>query len=163
MMYAILRFLLLTAIVVVGARCLHRLSRADVSVLAVDWVEVADVVYGLDGERERWRNQDRGLQAVLERMRLKSEAIDNLIAGRTTLLRVAALFRHLQETSGERDAFAPAPHSTRAEGYCQEVLAWVAADLEDDPTPQKAALLQQLTWEFKHHVNQPGGLHLPDW
>jgi hypothetical protein len=113
-------------------------------------------------EREQARDADltRRAQVVLERFRRKKALIVDLIVGRKTLLRVAAQFRHFQETSGDPDPVPTCFPGTKAEWYCREVIAWVGTEMEDSPAAQRA-VVERLKLELQFYLNQPGGLQLP--
>jgi hypothetical protein len=162
-MIAWLRLIVLTAAVIVAACFVLKPGQPGLSEPRFDWVSVADFLQVNEKQQKRKAELDRRLHALLERIRIKDEAIADLIAGRTTLLRVAAQFRRLQETSGEPDPVHLVLLGTPAERACRQVLAQVEVEMEDAPTPQKTAVLERLTKEFHFHVNQPGGVQLPGW
>jgi hypothetical protein len=154
--------MILTAGVAVVATLVQKVSLSWNSESSAYWESVADLLLGTDQERERQAEMTRRAHALFERLRRKTKAIADLIAGRTTLLRVAALFRQLQETSGEPDPCPAGFAGTKAEWYCRDVIGWVESELEDKPGAQKDSLMGRLNAELQLYLKQPGGVRLPE-
>jgi hypothetical protein len=112
-------------------------------------------------EKERGSRLEQRRQVLLDRHREQAHVIQDLAAGRCTLLAAAGRFRALFRGDALidhalRDTY---PAATEEERLCRWVIGYTRTDRGDDPgTP---ALVGRLEREMKEHVER-GTLHLPE-
>jgi hypothetical protein len=112
-------------------------------------------------ERDRARELDKRRQYVLWRNQQQAKVVQDLAAGRCTLLEAAARFRALFRGDevvdrALRDTY-PAP--TDEERLCRWVIGYTATDQEDKPGGP--ALVERLEKEIREHLER-GTLKIPE-
>jgi hypothetical protein len=160
-MRSLIRTTLLLGMVAALAEVILLISPRSLAELGINWPSVTELVEKNVQAWHRQRDLERRTRAILDRMRIKDEVVADLIAGRTTLLRAAAVFRHLHDTADEPAVnFQQLPGTNDAERYCWQVILWVDDD-EDSSSGQRSAFVERLKAELRAHIGRPEGVQLP--
>jgi hypothetical protein len=113
-------------------------------------------------ETERGERLDEEVGAALRRLTAKERALQDLLAGRRTLLATAARFRDSDAgvTADYRDVWRfTTPGHSDDERYCRQVLLFAAVELRD--RPDGPAVLGRLRAPLDEALAR-GDLRLPD-
>lgn len=105
-------------------------------------------------EARKTQRLDELGEQVAERLALKDELAEQLLAGERTLLETAARFRALHQRIGPmpevRAFFGTA---SEEEGWCRQVMCWMEAKVRYELSPRQAeALVQRLEGELREHM-----------
>ena len=112
-------------------------------------------------EKERGAKLEERRQYLLNRHRGQAQVIQDVAAGRCTLLAAAGRFRTLYRGDKliERALHDVYPAATEEERLCRWVIGYTQTDREDEPgTPELIARLEK---EMREHVER-GTLHIPE-
>jgi hypothetical protein len=109
-------------------------------------------------EARKTHRLDELSEQVAERLALKDELAEQLMAGERTLLETAARFRALHQKCG------PLPDvqmfygtASEGEGWCRQVISWMEAKVRHELSPRQAeALVQRLEDELRDHLQAHG-------
>jgi hypothetical protein len=121
-------------------------------------------------ERQSLANQrqqvlDRRYETAVQRTHAKQVIIDELLAGRLTLLEAARRFKNLNESpiTCQDDYRSRFPGRCDGEKVCRQVLAWVDTALQQYPPDQARAVAQRFEDDLQKHLQRHGDLVvLPD-
>ncbi len=143
--------------------------------LGLEWLvrlgrELSDLPYQvhlLQEATSRRQEMDRVSRQLTRIIDLKARITQDLVEGRTTLLRAASQFRHLNEKADlARGRFQSYSGGIAAESLCREVIGWVRLRLQEKPDPSGSDLVWHLEAELTDLLSRSGGLQLPegaDW
>ena len=116
-------------------------------------------------EARKTRRLDELSEQVTERLAVKEELAEQLLAGELTLLETAARFRALHQRIGPLpDVRAFFGTASEEEGWCCQVMIWMEAKSRYELSPQQAeALVQRLEGELREHMQAHGNsVFLPE-
>jgi hypothetical protein len=109
------------------------------------------------GRRETIQTREAVCQ-VDQRVGRRGQVIDDLCGGRIGLLEAAARFRDLSATpAGGPDLRVCFPGDSEGERYCRQVIQWVRARAEGEPSD----LAVRLEEELDYYLNREGQIQLP--
>jgi hypothetical protein len=103
-------------------------------------------------------------QRVGDRMQRKQDAVAGLLAGRLSLLEVAARFRNANEPYPESMTAMRniIPGRTDEERLCRQVIGWAGAAALNHNAPSEAEkLIARLEAELEEHIAKHGRVVLP--
>lgn len=122
-----------------------------------DWEEIARL------QRVRKELDDQSA-AVLRRIDAQQAVLDELIAGRLTLVEVAAHYRSLdQELPADRRAVTRRyfPGASEGECYCRRVIECVRIDFASRGLGPADAAIERLECELQETLDREGTVTLP--
>jgi hypothetical protein len=125
------------------------------ALLASSWQgEILPDETNASSEETRQAYLDQRMQAVVQRNHRKQRVIDELVDGRLTLLKAAALFRALAHAppAFDWDRFRTVrPGNSDDERHCQEVIDWVYLTLRGTDLCKAEALRQDFDRQLGEH------------
>jgi hypothetical protein len=104
-------------------------------------------------------------QVVVRRILAKTEAVQELLAERLTLMQAAARFRDAESTGPagwEPDRPATGDGQTDGERQCRAVIAWVRGWLTVHRPAEATEVVARLETELQRSRAPDGVVHLPD-
>jgi hypothetical protein len=126
----------------------------------LDWLGVGQG----RGQRQREQRQGEELKRqsrlVLERVKVKTEVVHELLAGEMSLAGAAAWFGYLNDCPPDcrNDFRAHWEGSSDGEKLCRQVIRWAAAELREKEGPSRArARLKELEAELER-LRGPDGV-----
>jgi hypothetical protein len=126
------------------------------------WRELAEVGEMEWRERERADELRRGEDHLRRRVAVKAELMARLLDGRLSLPQTAAAFRRLE---GPGQSFALCsrwfPGQSEGERRCRQVIAWVAACLEETHGVDRDKAIRRLEEELDGLLYCQGSVELP--
>jgi hypothetical protein len=129
------------------------------------WWDESAAGPSLRDEKRREDELVRRDEVVVRRVAAKRRIIDEVVAGRLTLLEAAAWFRHLNNCDGPRpqaEALWGPQGRTEGERMCRQVLSWVRSDLQACPESQYRAVYGRLEAELEAELARSHGtIELP--
>jgi hypothetical protein len=112
----------------------------------------------LAAERRRAADLMTRDQATLARIIVKSHVVQDLLAGRLTLLEAAAQFRCVNETAEQPlDLTQSFPGRTEGERYCRQVLQWSRIEAQRLPSDESADVMHRLEAELADCLESDDG------
>jgi hypothetical protein len=134
------------------------------AVLGLDFADLPALLGKLAEESAKEEELQRRLDVLVPSVVAKDQPVDDLLAGRLSLLQAAARFRdslrQAADTLAGRRLAAPGPE--QGERLCREVMAWVDVRLRDRAPQQAAAVALRLEAELQQHRAPDGTVRLPD-
>jgi hypothetical protein len=106
---------------------------------------------------------ERRRQIYLQRYSVKEHAVQDLLAGRLTLLQAAAQFRDVEKSLPV--TWAPriaATGSAEGERLCRMVIAMAKGWMEENVPAAAAHMTARLAAELEHHRGPDGTVRVPD-
>jgi hypothetical protein len=155
-------FWVLTALVLGAVVCYYRPDWAEAAGLDV-W-KVPALQARLDTEERRdadLSERDRTMERVIA---AKQQAVDELLAGRLTLLAAAARFRDLTPADGPSRHYLRLtyPCESDDEAFCRAVIRWAGTTAARQTPREKDQLTAWLEAELDRARCRSGGLKLPE-
>jgi hypothetical protein len=137
---------------------------AGVSFSQPEWLWHASGLAGAEAsftkERETEARLERRLEIVQRRLEVKRKIIRELLAGRITLFRAAALFGDVNESPEDcRDAYRLVTEGqSDGEKLCRQVIAWAKEALARHVSAGPHLLIEQLEKQLEAHMAANGGV-----
>ncbi len=155
------RLVVVVLIVLVGLGCL--LAMGWLYRLGGELAELPHQSHLLQEAASRRTEIDRSIEKANRRIIIKCRVIQDLLEGRTTLVRAAAVFRHVDESYNyPRPQVETLPGATLDENACHEVIRWVRTSQVGNSKGEKPDLIRRLETELASLLSSPGGLKLPE-
>src|SRR5262245_7763068 len=164
-MNAYTRLLTSLALVAFGLAGVAWMRPAWASALGLDWGDLAQLREVHEAELGRGAELDRRLEVLYRRVAAKEGVVEQLLAGRTTLLEAAAWFRLLNEHPADcQDEFRRWWRGkSDGEKLCRQVISWVVMELHArGPADLAEAQRRRLEAELQAHLRRDGTVHLPE-
>jgi len=156
------RFVVNFALFIALVASLGQLRQAGLAEAGLDWWNLPDLLREQEVIQSKLAELDRQRENFLRRHAGKKRIIEELIAGRKTLLQAAAAFQHLAESlpvlSGEP---LPFPGATLEEKYGRQVIMWVRLHDTQEYDSYLEDLIERLERELAEHVASLGGPQSP--
>jgi hypothetical protein len=149
---------LLVGSVSVGLCCL---KPAWAEAVGLDLWNLPSTTAAIEAETARSDDLDAQQAEVLERLAVKHEIAEQLLAGRLSLSEAAARFRDLtpRGSLGERILRAAYPGAGDDECFCRAVINWVGSR-EASPSTAHEARVRQLEAELEGRLGRGGKVML---
>jgi hypothetical protein len=106
---------------------------------------------------------ERRRQILMQRFAVKLRAVQNLLAGRLTLLQAAAQFRDAEKTQPiTRGPGIAATGPADGEGLCRKVIVLAKGWMLENVPAQAGAEIARLEAELEQHRGADGTVRLPE-
>jgi hypothetical protein len=131
--------------------------------LTLDLWNIVELEQTIESQVRKGQVLDEQFELALQRCHRRRHIVDDIIAGRTTLLQAAVEFRSLNEgLPASRWSYNQA-YAGKSEGerLCRYVIRLVQADLSERTPTLAAAKAEKLEEELHVLLEQDGIVHLP--